>query len=176
MKTRKECVFFQDNSAFVVAIILFLSFSASSFWIWHITTLPDTVGSLASIWGSRLLAIALGLLFPILFLVNPDRYLAWFHFSGEGIFYHTLFRKKQFIPYSALPYIHRGKYLHGIHWREYIIFSNRRLSDSELSQINQVAPSKKLIKIRYSEKAKSKLLTILPPKQKCIISGMESSG
>lgn len=175
MKVKEKIVLFQDIFAFVEAIILFVLFFSSSVWIWQITERANIIGSLASIWGSRILAIVIGLCLPVLFVVNPDRYIAWYMFTSEGITYYTLFRKKQFIPYSAFPYIMLGKYLHGVHWQKYIVFSNRRLTDSELNHINHVTPSRKMIKIRYSEKTKTKLLTLLPPKQKSFISALNTS-
>ncbi len=175
MKAKERIIIFQDIFTIVEAIILLVLFFFSSVWIWQITKRANIIGSLASIWGSRILAIVIGLCIPVLFVVNPDRYIAWYLFTSEGITYYTLFRKKQFIPYSSFPYIMLGKYLHGVHWQKYIVFSNRRLTDSELSHINHVTPSRKLIKIRYSEKTKTKLLAILPPKQKRVISALYSS-
>ena len=45
----------------------------------------------------------------------------------------------------------------------FFVFTNRRLSNEELTQINQVAPSSDLIKIRYTRKTYKKLLEALPP-------------
>ena len=45
----------------------------------------------------------------------------------------------------------------------FFVFTNRRLTNEELTQINQVAPSSDLIKIRYTRKTYKKLLEALPP-------------
>ena len=44
----------------------------------------------------------------------------------------------------------------------FFVFTNRRLTNEELTQINQVAPSSDLIKIRYTRKTYKKLLEALP--------------
>ena len=68
-----------------------------------------------------------------------------------------------------------GKYLHLAYWRDYIIFSNRRLSEKELLQINNVAPSSELIKIKNSEKTYNKLIAILPQHQKMSVAAIKPS-
>ena len=51
----------------------------------------------------------------------------------------------------------------------FFVFTNRRLSNEELTQINQVAPSSDLIKIRYTRKTYKKLLEALPPSIACLL-------
>ena len=174
-KQKDEVVVFPDSVTIVMTGFLFLLFSVSSVLIWYITTLPNTIGSPTAIMGSRLLAVGIGLCLPVLFIVDPERYIIWFRFKSEGIEYHVLFRKMQLLPYSNFPSIMLGKYLHGVYWRYFIVFSNRRLSDSELRQVNHIVASKELIKIRYSENTKRTLTSILPPKQKRSVLAMTPS-
>ena len=160
---------------FIMTIILLVLFTVSSIWIWYITTLPNIIGSTAAIWGSRFLAIGVGLCFPVLFVINPERYILWFQFTSTGIEYCVLFRRKQLLPYSMFPYIMHGKYKHGTYWRDFIVFSSRMLTDSELCRINHVAPSKEIVKIRYSENAKKRITSLLPPKQKSRVAAIAPS-
>lgn len=171
VKKEQSVLVFQDKMVLIMGIILTLVCAVSSGWILHMTTLP-TSSSLASIWICRIISISMGLVLPFLFIVDPYRYIVWYRFSPECITYHTLFRRKKVIPYSAFPYVMHGKYLHGIYWRHYIVFSNRRLKESELNQINHVAPSPKLIKVQYSKKTYRALLSILPPKYRSVLNVM----
>lgn len=44
----------------------------------------------------------------------------------------------------------------------FFVFTNRLLTDDELSHIHEVAPSKDLIKIRYTRNTYRKLISALP--------------
>ena len=156
-----------------MSILGFLLLSVISCWVIYTTTLPTTTGSLTVRWLTRIMFTCTGLCMPVLFIVNPDRYITWYRFSPEGISYHTIFRRKKLLPYSAFPYVMHGKYFHGAYWRDYIIFSNRRLKNSELEQINHVAPSTTLIKVRYSEKTCRKLLSVLPEKYRASVAAIQ---
>ena len=130
----------------------------------------------AAVWFARVL-FGIGILFlPFLLIVNPDRYIVWYRLTSECIEYHTAFRRKRELPYSCFPYVMHGKYLHGVYWRDYIVFSDRRLKDAELNRINHVSPSAEhFIKIRYSEKTAEKLMSVLPAKYQRTVSGIKET-
>ena len=165
MKKHHSFVVFQDKMTISLCILLLLLLSGGSVWLLYLTTLP-TSSSLSSIWAARIIFTLTGLALPILLVINPDRYFVWYRFLPEELEYHTLFRRKRIIPYSTFPYIMHGKYYHGIYWRDYILFSDRRLNDTELNHINHVAPSVALVKVRYTKKTSDTLLDVLPSRYK----------
>ena len=175
MKSMKSTiVIFQDKMVWFMGIVLFAVCSGLSCWILYLTTLP-TESSMTAVWIARVIFACTGLGLPIVFLVNPWRFFVWYVLSREGISCHTFFRKKRFLPYSAIPYIMHAKYIHGTKWRDYIVMSNRKLSCSELEHINHVAPQGMLLKIHYSETTKQKLMSVLPTKQQKILEGIKRS-
>ena len=96
-----------------------------------------------------------------------ERWCLMLTFDRDGVLYKPLFRKGMRIQYSNYPRIQYAYYMHGNMFAAYkvnfFVFTNRRLSNEELTQINQVAPSSDLIKIRYTRKTYKKLLEALPP-------------
>ena len=96
-----------------------------------------------------------------------ERWCLMITFERDGVLYKPLFRKGTRIQYSNYPRIQYAYYMHGNMFAAYkvnfFVFTNRRLSNEELTQINQVAPSSDLIKIRYTRKTYKKLLEALPP-------------
>ena len=96
-------------------------------------------------------------------------------FTDMGIEYKQPFKKKTMKSYDYYPYIYRASYYHGsligIGYRpNYIVFSQRRLSSNELKNINQVAISDKVIKIKYSKNVYNKLMHVLPKCKKVELS------
>ena len=172
---KKGIVVFQDKMVLCMLAILWTSWTVCGVWVLYLTTLP-TDSPLAAVWFVRVL-FGIGILFiPFLLIVNPDRYIVWYRLTRECIEYHTAFRRKRELPYSCFPYVMHGKYLHGVYWRDYIVFSDRRLKDAELNQINHVSPSAEhFIKIRYSEKTAEKLMSVLPAKYQRTVSGIKES-
>lgn len=62
-------------------------------------------------------------------------------------------------------YISQAHYMYyGFKRIDFIVFSERRLTNDELCHINQVPVSDKTVKIRIREKSVRKLKTVLPPK------------
>lgn len=163
VKKDQNVLVFQDKMVFAETFILSLMFSAASVLGLYFTTLP-TSSSPTAVWLARIFCITWNFVIPIIVIINPQRYLVWYRFSREGITYHTAFRRKKLIPYSAFPYVMHGRYFHFVYWRDYIVFSNRRLTSSELNQINHVAPSDTLLKVKCSEKICNTLMAVLPVK------------
>ena len=174
-KADNSIVVLQDGMVVCMGITHFILLTVGGGWMIYISFLPSPSDSAFSIWGLRIMMLACILALPILFVVNPERYFVWYRFTDEGIFFHTIFRRKKLLPYNTFPYVMHGKYRHGVYWRDYIVISNRRLTDAELNHINHVSPSSTLLKIRYSEKTCQKLLRILPQKQKTSVSSIKSS-
>ena len=103
----------------------------------------------------------------VIYCFETDRWCLMLTFDRDGVLYKPLFRKGMRIQYSNYPRIQYAYYMHGNMFAAYkvnfFVFTNRRLTDEELTQINQVAPSSDLIKIRYTRKTYKKLLEALPP-------------
>ena len=174
-KAEKSVVILQDAMVVFMSITVFVLLSAGGGWLIYISFLPIAVGSAFSMWGLRTIIATSILVLPVQFVVNPERYFVWYQFTERGIVYHTIFRRKKLLSYNAFPYVMHGRYMHGVYWRDYIVFSSHWLSNSELNQINHVSPSATMLKIRYSEKTCQKLLSILPRKMKVSVSSIKAS-
>lgn len=150
----------------VLSMLIFL-FIFQSAGVWFILYFwPDKSLIYYLLWGSCWATL------PIVVIADPSRYVVWYRFSQDGIEYHTLFRRKKMLPYSNYPYVLHGKYLHGVYWRHYIIFTDRRIKNAELSQINHVAPSDQLIKVQYSKKVLVSLVAVLPEKPRASLTAI----
>ena len=109
---------------------------------------------------------------PTVYIATPHRTcFVWLSISENGVEYRALLRRKKVRSFSEYPYWYHGKYFHGYRYIDFIVLSNKRLSTKELWQINQVAPSADLLKIRYTPKTYQKLMEILPEKQKLQLRG-----
>ena len=73
-----------------------------------------------------------------------ERWCLMLTFDRDGVLYKPLFRKGMRIQYSNYPRIQYAYYMHGNMFAAYkvnfFVFTNRRLTNEELTQINQVAP------------------------------------
>ena len=83
--------------------------------------------------------------------------------NNEGISYKPTFKKNVVKKYSDFGYFYCASYTYYTQ-KKYIVFSQRRLSDYELTHINNVPVSDKLIKIKVRKGLKEVLSPILPPK------------
>ena len=116
--------------------------------------------------GQWFFGVLLFLLYISTALVAP-RWWIFITLSENGIKYKAAFHKSVVNPYSAYRYIYRGTYWHGslfgVGYRpQYLVLSQRRLKSDELAQINNVMPSDKVIKIRFSKRLLRKLKDMLP--------------
>lgn len=84
--------------------------------------------------------------------------------NNDGICYKPTFKKKNIKKYADFGYFYCASYTYFTQKKKYIVFSQRRLSDYELTHINSVPVSDKLIKIKVRKGLKEVLSPILPPK------------
>lgn len=176
MKRSNTVVVLQDRMVFIMLIILFVAFTVAGSWLFYVT-LSSSMGhgSAFSVWFLRCISMIGVLVLPTLCVVDPYRYAVWYQFSSDGIYCCTTFRRKKLLPYSSFPYVMHGCYWHGAFWRDYIVFSTRFLTNQELTHINHVSPSTKLLKIQYSEKTCQKLLSILPQKRRVSVLSIKAA-
>lgn len=170
---RRGPIIFQDKMVLFLLVFLLLGEDSGAIWMLYLT-IPSTAESAITIWdwATRILSIFIILHLPVIICLDPYRYIVWFRFTQEGIEYHTLFRRKKILPYANYPYLLHGRYLHGVYWRHYIIFSDRRLKEVELNQINHVAPSTRMIKVQYSKKTYCALEAVLPSKMRACLTAI----
>lgn len=83
--------------------------------------------------------------------------------SADGISYKPTFKKKIVKKYSDFGYFYCASYTYYTQ-KKFLVFSQRRLSDYELTHINNVPVSEKLIKIKVRKGLKEVLSPLLPPK------------
>lgn len=99
------------------------------------------------------------------------RWYAYVQITDNQVKYKCAFKKAEYIPLSNYRYLYKSDYFHRaiipIGCRHvYVVLSTGKVSDYDLSHINQVAPSLSLIKMRYSKKIFDRLLECLNEKQK----------
>lgn len=129
---------------------------------------------LSTIWHDNMVngdsRIIFGVLFVLLCIsaaLTSPRWWSFITLSENGIKYKAAFHKSVVNPYTAYRYVYRGTYRHGslvgISYNpQYLVLSQRKMTTEELTQINNVMPSDKVIKIRYSKRIHKKLSRILP--------------
>lgn len=105
-----------------------------------------------------------------------ERWCLMIVLDAEGILYKPLFRSGRRLKYSNYPRVQYAYYMHG-NWLgaykvHFFVLTNKRLSDEELSHINEVAPSIDLLKIRYTRRNYRKLVEALPPSIAAEIEGI----
>ena len=96
-----------------------------------------------------------------LFLLTKWRIIV--ELNSEGISYKPTFKKKIVKKYSDFGYFYCASYTYYTQ-KKYIVFSQRRLNDYELTHINNVQVSDKLIKIKVRKGLKEEISPLLPPK------------
>lgn len=121
--------------------------------------------------GIQVIFGVLGFLNILAVMAGSNRWLATFIFTDDGISYRAGFRKATVQPYRAFRYIYAARYFHGSpigigNYRRFIVLSTRRLSTDEIENINQVAPSTVVVKIRFRKSTYEKICSILPAKQR----------
>ena len=104
-------------------------------------------------------------------LLCMPRWYAYVQITDNQVKYKCAFKKAEYIPLSNYRYLYKADYFHRaiipIGCRHvYVVLSTGKVSDYDLSHINQVAPSLSLIKMRYSKKIFDRLLECLNEKQK----------
>lgn len=104
-------------------------------------------------------------------LLCMPRWYAYVQITGNQVKYKRAFKKAEYIPLSDYRYLYKADYFHrtivSVGYRPvYIVLSTGRVSNHDLSHINQVVPSLSFIKMRYSKKVFDRLLECLNEKQK----------
>ena len=145
-------------SIFFHSLILFLLIAA-------IFLIPKDEKNIVGIY----LVSVVSILLEIGIILCTPQWYSRFTFSPDGVIIKIPFKKSVVKSYTDFPYIRIGAYFHGVagtplgSWRKFIVFSDRSLEKNELSGINNVVCSNKLIKIKFSERTYQKLCAILPP-------------
>lgn len=108
----------------------------------------------------------IGLLMIVAMFPCLPRWYVKITFGTDKITFKQAFKKETEYEYRVYQYVYRASYLHMLYRPQFIVFSQTRLKDVELQNINQVAPSEKTIKIRYNKKTFQKLQQVSPPKHR----------
>lgn len=152
------------SMAFVFVVVLApLSLYAPVLEIKQFIQTGDKIGIIpASIGGLVLCAGAI-----ISFILLAKQMCIRIIFSESSLTIHPLFSKRYQKDYKHYQYVYKASYWHGSPIgigiiKDYIVISHRRLNDAELCNINQVAGSTDIIKIKYSPKTYRTLMDTLP--------------
>lgn len=97
-------------------------------------------------------------------IIGLQQYLVIINFNQTGFRVKRAFKRPIEKKYDCL-YIYQAYYMYyGFKRIDFIVFSERRLTNDELCNINQVPISDKIVKVRLREKSIKKLKTVLPQK------------
>ena len=151
-KNRKNATFFVNPMLFYSGILYCFFMGLISFFV--------------SIIENQYIFAFLYILLLIGFLMSAPRFCARITFNANNVVFKTAFSKAKGNTYESYRYIYKASYLHMLYRPQYIVFSQTRLSDYELQNINQIAPTEKTIKIRYSKKTFEALQQVLPDRQR----------
>ena len=167
MKREKKIKIYCDKQTMVLGVIwtTVSIISCLAFTILTSVGLIETTNDTAFIifWG------LLGIACILSSVLTMPRWAAYITLDKNGIYFHSPFHKKSFQPYSLNSYIYRAKYFHGSavglgYYRDFIVISQKRLTNDELEHINNVGVSKEVIKIKYSKRNMLALKSVLPDK------------
>lgn len=85
--------------------------------------------------------------------------------SEKGVEFHHGFKKPVFHPWDYYGYCEKGYYLYyGAFPSYYIVLSTYKLKTCELTKINSIPVSEKVIRLKYNKKSFEALSKILPPR------------
>ncbi len=120
----------------------------------------DVIGALSTFGTTEILVIM------VVIWVSPQ----WFtkiSFLPDAVLIKAARRKPVERSYKYYQYVYKAYYWHGSPIGvgkniDYIVISHRRLKDEELSNINRLASSTDVLKIKYSPKTYRKLMDTLP--------------
>lgn len=149
----------RKNATFFVNPVLF--FSGIIF-----CTIMTVISFSVSIVENQYIFAALCTIMLVGFFISAPRWCARTIFNADTIIFKTAFYKAKENTYDTYRYIYKASYLHILYRPKYIVFSQARLSDYELQNINELASTEKTIKIRYSKKTFKALQQVLPKKQR----------
>lgn len=147
-------------SIWAKAILVYGYFSYAAFWcVVSIIILCDNL-------SCGLFFMACTALMIVTVCLCTERWGVRLTFMEKGISYKPLLRKETLLDYKNLPRVQYACYMHGNIFAAYrvhfFVLTNRRLDSEELTHINEAAPGKDLIRIRYTRKTYQKLLDALP--------------
>ncbi len=102
----------------------------------------------------------------ITIIACSPRYFAYIILKDDHIEFGTAFSKKKVVNYSSYGNIYIANYTHLFLKKYFIVLSQIDISMYELTHINQILPSNRIIKVSYNKKVAEQLLSVLPSKQK----------
>jgi len=153
----------------LVAVIVSTSLIAIiTFWTMFAVVHEGTVSDFSEMIQIRVFFGMLLVGYLIAVVATAPRFLCVIVLSEAAITVWIPFHRKKTFSYKDFRNVYCGKYFHGNiagigrHiW--YIIITQKHLSRSELTKVNQIPNSEDVVKIRYSRKNCEKLQAILPP-------------
>lgn len=165
--------FLADIYYFSLVVLGQLALWGGSIWCVLTCFLVDIKSGRIRLQDAIGVAIILGIpcvILTVLFFFSRPQWATIVTMSPDGIRYGPFFKKQKFYTYDDFPLVYRASYIHGLVGAPnfgpeivYIILSKRRLTEIEKNNINEVATSEELIKIKYSKKRYAQLMEILPP-------------
>ena len=105
----------------------------------------------------------MGLTMTLVSFFCLPKWLVIIKFDKQGITYRCAYKKPLNYDYYQFGYVYKAYYKHFFRKIDYVVLSQIKLDDYQLSHINGISSNNKLLKIRIG-KNKELLNNILPPK------------
>ncbi len=149
-----------DLTLFVMLLVLLILMTADLGWL--IWVVGNISGSRIQIILSQIVLIVLLLMVYIAVISAMPRAMCVLTLSDKNISLTIPFKKRQTLPYTKFSYVQHGYYLHVVKPVHFIVFSQYRISNRELSQINLFENSQNAFKVRYTKRMHRRLCSVLP--------------
>ncbi len=163
----KKIRIFCDLPLVLASVFILIANSILCIWMMAITpryAIPSDVFSIRCIWGVILMLFYVGM------VIASKRILTFVTFDSDGISFWTPFIRSSICEYRRYSHIYPASYFHGTPLGfgsrvAYVVFSQKYLSDKILMNINHLANSPEVFKIRMPHRKFEELMKMLPPYQ-----------
>lgn len=156
--------FIADPKLFMMGTILWFTLTfgtiAMSVWVYS-DYVPDSSDKEELV--VSVMYLFMGLMMTLISFFCLPKWLVIIKFDKSGITYKCGYKKAKKYDYSRYGYVYKASYLHFFHRVNYIVFSQIKLSEYQLTHINSVSTDDKLIKFKLGKNIEI-LRGILPKK------------
>ena len=163
----KKIRIFSDFPLVFGSVLILITNSILCIWMMVITpsyALPSDVFLIRCLWLAVLILFYAGM------VIASKRILTAVTFDRNVISFWAPFMRSQRYEYKRYSHIYPASYFHGTLLGfgsrvSYVVFSQKYLSDEMLMNINHLANSPEVFKIRMCSRTYNELLNLLPPYQ-----------
>jgi len=163
----KKIRLLSDCTLLVGVVVMLILYAGGTVWMIFFALTEENVANPSELIPMRIIFGSVYMLMLIAVVASSPRFLCVMTLSETSIIVWIPFRGKKTYSYKQFRNVYCGGYFHGNIagigrniW--YIVIAQRKMSNNELDQINQIPNSDEVIKIRYTPKNYKKLKSIFP--------------